>query len=97
MYMSSFTNSAKFDYDSIMIYDSIRSAPTFYGPFKESGPWMTRKADGQDTGELVWQGGNSDAGKAKLSAGDIARVAQLYQRNDAGAEQLRNLADWGPR
>ena len=96
-YINNFLHSREFDYDSIMIYDSVKTAAMMWGPHRVSGYVMTRKANGQDTGQPFWQGGNADAGNAQLSAGDIARVAQLYQKNDARGQQLKNLPAWSPR
>jgi hypothetical protein len=62
-------HSTKFDYKSIMIYNSLRDGrPNDRPIFKTRG------------GELIWQGGNADPKLGCLSQLDIERVALLYPK-----------------
>ena len=67
---STFVTSQAFDFDSIMIYNS------YSGSVDEDDPkkWVLVRKDNKTP---VWMGGNEDPTKASVSAGDIARVAQL--------------------
>ena len=84
--MHNYVQSTQFDPLSIMIYssDSNTVAEDKYVI------WLK-------TGEPVWMGGSWDPAKAAISAGDIARVAQLYpsgtdEGNAAKAEDV-----WGQK
>jgi hypothetical protein len=62
-------NSVAFDYESIMIYGSYMGTASI-----EGRPAFTRK----DNGGLIAMGGNPDKTLAKVSRGDVARIAMLY-------------------
>lgn len=47
------------------------------------------------SGGDVWMGGDPDPGKARISAGDIARVAQLYPSGKEEGKQKQDLGVWG--
>ena len=97
--------SKKFDFKSMIIYDSNAGTA---GERDESRVFPMFRKDGVD----VWQGGNRDPGKAKISDGDIARIAQLYpipkysgdnadkkKKNQAAMEEnvkAMDLKTWGP-
>ena len=80
----------QFDYDSIMIYSSYDGIPQM-DQEDRTGPTILRK----DTFNPVWMCGSDEPNDAKLSAGDIARIAQLYPLDNAAAEAARDEADWG--
>lgn len=87
---SSYTFSSKFDYDSIMIYSSTMATPE--GSTKYS---ITRKTGNGK--EPVWMGGSGDKAKAAPSAGDIARVAMLYDNHSPECEKAKDGGNWGQR
>nr|OQO19032.1 hypothetical protein B0A51_12936 [Rachicladosporium sp. CCFEE 5018] len=103
-----FFMSAKFDYDSIMIYSSFQMCssrslppPPNAGrhdvgdkPFMVAFPYgSTKKSDRF----MLYQGGAGDAKDAKVSAGDIARIAQLYPKGTKDGDDAKDLANWGPK
>ena len=69
---NNYETSDPFDYESIMIYDSNSNT------INTDKYAITRKSDGSP----VWMGGNQNPGQAAVSAGDIARIAQLYPLHD---------------
>ncbi|OQO04361.1 hypothetical protein B0A48_10972 [Cryoendolithus antarcticus] len=70
-----YQNSQKFDYDSIMIYDSFSGSPAGTN-LDDHKKWVLAKKDGS----AVVQGGDVDAAKAKVSEGDVKAVARLYPK-----------------
>ncbi|OQO05317.1 hypothetical protein B0A48_09085 [Cryoendolithus antarcticus] len=99
-----FFMSAKLDYDSIMIYSSFqmcssRSLPPPPNPGRHDvgdKPAMvgfpygsTQKSDRF----MLYQGGAGDAKDAKVSAGDIARIAQLYPKGTKDGDDAKDLAN----
>lgn len=81
----SFVWSNKFDYDSIMIYNSNANTPDDADP-KDPKTWVLARKDGKP----VWQGGSQRAADAEISTGDIARVMALYPK---GGAKLKS-SDW---
>ncbi|KAK4505332.1 hypothetical protein PRZ48_003295 [Zasmidium cellare] len=78
--------SDKFDFDSIMIYSSSDLAKE-----EEKRP-MVRRSDRSD----FYMGGSPDDDKVSISAGDIARVAQLYDNGTPECKQAQDGGNWGP-
>lgn len=82
-----------FDYESIMIYDanlmSKDKAGKKYVLFKR-GP-------NGGIGDPVWMGGgvNGDPETTQVSAGDIARIAMLYNSGTAENAAAQDTS-WGP-
>lgn len=66
-----YVSGGSIDFDSIMIYPSIRHATTGYGTL-----WRKDKARGQLLS--IYPGGHPDITKTSVSAGDIVRVKELY-------------------
>lgn len=79
------TFSEQFDFNSIMIYDSDALADD------EEKPVMVRRSDGG----LIHAGGNADPGKVTISAGDIARVAMLYDNGTPECRAAQDGGNWG--
>lgn len=77
--------SNKFDYESIMIYNSNANTPDDADP-KDPKTWVLARKDGKP----VWQGGSQRAADAEISAGDIARVMALYPK---GGAKMKS-SDW---
>ncbi|KAI5367856.1 Putative peptidase M12A, metallopeptidase, catalytic domain superfamily [Septoria linicola] len=80
-----FEASAKFDYDSIMIYSSDLGA---VAPGKKI---IFRK----DNKQAVYMGGDPDVTKAGISEGDVARVAQLYDAKTEAGHRAKRGEVWG--
>lgn len=78
-----------FDYDSIMIYNSHANIPSDKDGMKAEN-WALSKKDNNGP---VWQGGSEDATLAKITEGDVARVAQLYPKTDDYGAMMLNK--WG--
>lgn len=70
---TAYESSTSFDFDSIMIYNSFDFSPAGTD-VNDPKAWVLTRKDGS----AVLQGGSTDAAKAVISAGDIARVALLY-------------------
>lgn len=82
-YPVSYKSSVDFDFDSIMIYDSWMGG---YGSADEPELFvMTRKSDDSP----IWTGGSKDGVDAKITEGDIARVAQLYDARTPECEEAK--------
>ena len=87
----SYKNSQPFDYDSIMIYNSHANIPgNVDGMHPEN--WVLQRRDNVGP---VWQGGSSDPAQAKITEGDVARVAQLYPKDDGSSDQAMMPGNWG--
>lgn len=88
-FASALISSDAFDYNSIMIYDGDLMS-------SRSGKYVLyrREANGK-AGPPVWMGGgvNGKLEATKLSEGDIARVAALY---DDGTGEKVEGGEWGP-
>ncbi|KAK6433743.1 hypothetical protein LTR95_010073 [Oleoguttula sp. CCFEE 5521] len=80
-----YQNSQKFDFDSIMIYDSFSGSPAGTN-LVDHKKWVLAKKDGS----AVVQGGDVDAAKAKVSEGDVKAVARLYPK--AGVQE--GMGQW---
>lgn len=83
--------SAPFDYDSIMMYNSLANVPNGLDSSKPENWVLTRK----DNNKPVWQGGSKDPAQAKISEGDVARVAQLYDKPDGSSDEAAMWDKWG--
>ncbi|KAK6440128.1 hypothetical protein LTR95_003647 [Oleoguttula sp. CCFEE 5521] len=103
-----FFMSARFDYNSIMIYSSFQMCssrslppPPNAGrhnvgdkPVMVGYPWgLTKKSDMF----MLYQGGARDAKDARVSAGDIARIAQLYPKGTKDGDDAKDLANCGSK
>lgn len=73
-------SSGPVDFDSIMIYPTVRHAKTGHGTI-----WRKDKARGQLLS--IYIGGHPDLTKASVSAGDIARIKELYEPDPATPAQ----------
>lgn len=80
--------SDEFDFDSIMIYDSERNSRD---QARKKWPIARRSNNGQ-----IFMGGNDDEDKVSISAGDIARVAQLYDNGTPECKKAQDGGHWGP-
>jgi hypothetical protein len=83
--------SAPFDYDSIMIYNSYSNVLDSLDVSKPENWVISRK----DNGKPIWQGGSEDPAQAKITEGDIARVAQLYPSGDVAGDEAGMWDKWG--
>lgn len=83
--------SQPFDYNSIMIYNSHALVPSNVDGMKPENWALQRK----DNGGPVWQGGSTDPAQAKITEGDVARVAQLYPKDDGSSDAAMMLKEWG--
>lgn len=81
--------SAKFDPLSIMIYNSNSGSSK---PDAGKAGWVIWQKDGE---KPVYTGGSSDVAQAKISEGDVARVAQMYPLADGRDRDLEMLKTWG--
>lgn len=84
-----YVQSDSFDYDSIMIYNSHANTPI---DIDATNPktWVLKRKDGT----AVWQGGSKRAADAKITEGDIARVAQLYLKAGGATLEATGLGKW---
>ena len=80
-----------FDYDSIMMYNSHANTPSNVDGMKPEN-WVLTRVDNKGP---VWQGGSEDAKQAKITEGDVARVAQLYPKTDGSSYGAMALDKWG--
>lgn len=83
------TYSTQYDLDSIMQYSSFQNS---IGSETLTHPVFVRK----DNDQPVPMGGMFAPEDAKLSAGDIARIAQMYPQHDPSAEAVgaMGLGTW---
>jgi hypothetical protein len=79
-----------FDYDSIMMYNSHANVMDGLDVSKPENWVLSRK----DNGKPVWQGGSEDRAQAKITEGDIARVAQLYPTPDHSSDGPAMWEKW---
>jgi hypothetical protein len=79
-----------FDYDSIMMYNSHANVMDGLDVSKPENWVLSRK----DNGKPVWQGGSEDPAQAKITEGDIARVAQLYPTPDHSSDGPAMWEKW---
>ena len=86
-----YKNSGPFDYDSIMIYNSHAHVPSNVDGMKAEN-WVLQRRDNNGP---VWQGGSSDPAQARITEGDVARVAQLYPKDDGSSDDAMKLDKWG--
>lgn len=91
-----FVWSHKFDYDSIMMYNSYDSTPA-HVDIKDHRTWVLARKDGSP----VWQGGSERPVDAAISEGDISRVMVLYPKDDDnhqndGSGASKKSDDWDP-
>lgn len=77
---TSYTLSDHFDYDRIMM---LLGSPNNI---------LVRKDNGQPT----IMGGSSDPAKSKISEGDVARIAMLYNAHTEVCTAAMNGTNWGP-
>lgn len=83
-----------FDWQSIMIYGSYQSASDDDEDFP-AGAVLQGKVQGAGENFFeFYQGGNVDPANAGNSAGDIARIAQLYDKGTQDGTTAMNLATW---
>jgi hypothetical protein len=80
-----------FDYDSIMMYNSHANVQDSLNGSKPENWVLSRK----DNGKPVWQGGSEDPAQAKITEGDIVRVAQLYPTPDHSSDGPAMWDKWG--
>lgn len=86
----------------MMMYGSTEDVRA--GGEKDPEQWPLARLQGNADGTKpkrvgVWMGGNQDASKAKISVGDIARVAQLYPKpglKEDQAKKAKGLPLWEP-
>lgn len=93
--MSNEVYSTQFDMNSIMIYSST------FGSIdpKDKTKWtiVQRDSNGQpDMSKPIWEGGSEDPANSKLTAGDIARIAQMYPKDLPDGVAAQDLIHWGP-
>ena len=81
--------STAFDYESIMIYNSHANTP-LSAKANDPNTWTLSRKDGG----AIWQGGSERATEAKISEGDIARVAQFYPKADGSSDQSMRSGRW---
>ncbi|KAI7313889.1 hypothetical protein KC315_g11530 [Hortaea werneckii] len=82
--------STKFDAFSIMNYNSWTGSSKPEAKGKEG--WVIWQKDGD---KALFMGGAEDAIQAKVSEGDVARVAQMYPLADGGSKDLQETGIWG--
>lgn len=83
-------SSVDFDYDSIMIYDCWMGG---WGGPDDRKDWVFSR---RDNGEGVWCGGSKDGIDARITEGDIARIAQLYDNGTPECQAAqRGEHGWG--
>lgn len=88
----SYKSSVDFDYDSIMIYDSWMGG--YGGPDDPPERWVLKRNDNSGLG--VWTGGSKDGVDAKITEGDIARIAQLYDNGTPECQAAKvGTHGWG--
>ncbi|KAK6441463.1 hypothetical protein LTR95_002319 [Oleoguttula sp. CCFEE 5521] len=102
-----FFMSARFDYDSIPIYSSFQMCSSRSLPPPGAGrhnvgdkPVMVAYPYGSKVKSdmfMLYQGGARDAKDAKVSAGDVARIAHLYSKGTKDGDDAKDLANWGPK
>ncbi|SMR47917.1 unnamed protein product [Zymoseptoria tritici ST99CH_1A5] len=82
-------HSTSFDYSSIMIYDSDLCVKTR----NANKNVLVRR----DNGGEVWMGGGvgADPAKTKVSRGDVARVAMLYESGTEENREAQRGVGWG--
>jgi len=87
--------SGPFDYDSIMIYGSYDGARNTNPNFPNDAVLVGLRP-GPNDGKYnqLFYGGNRDLTKAGISAGDLARVAQLYNKGTPEGDAAKNLPTW---
>ncbi|KAM3422859.1 hypothetical protein BST61_g341 [Cercospora zeina] len=89
--LASAQSSEDFDYDSIMIYDSYMGGD---GQPDEEKKWVIRRRDDESP---VWMGGSKD-GHAKITEGDVAAIAHLYDAKTPECEAAKTGEnDWSPQ
>ncbi|KAK3117296.1 hypothetical protein LTR53_001477 [Teratosphaeriaceae sp. CCFEE 6253] len=84
--------SRPFDFTSIMIYSSYGQARDQDENFPDGTVLVGVDAD--DKYFELWMGGNADPKLARVSAGDLARVAQLYNMGTPDGTTAQNLPTW---
>ncbi|KAI7163914.1 hypothetical protein KC349_g1077 [Hortaea werneckii] len=82
--------STKFDAVSIMNYNSWTGSSKPEAKGKEG--WVIWQKEGD---KALFMGGAEDAKQAKISEGDVARVAQMYPLPEGGSEDLQKIGVWG--
>ncbi|RMY24308.1 hypothetical protein D0867_01469 [Hortaea werneckii] len=82
--------STKFDAVSIMNYNSWTGSSKPEAEGKEG--WVIWQ---KDRDKALFMGGAEDAKAAKISEGDVARVAQMYPLPEGGSEDLQKIGVWG--
>ena len=82
--------STKFDAVSIMNYNSWTGSSKPEAKGKEG--WVIWQKDGN---KALFMGGAEDAKAAKISEGDVARVAHMYPLPEGGSEDLQKIGVWG--
>ena len=92
----SYTYSTKFSTGSIMhyAYNTAAKKPNS----KDPKDWVLsrKKVEGGKVVEVpLYIGGDADPVKAKLSVGDIARVAQLYPKANGASKAAMRMDKWG--
>lgn len=50
----------------------------------------------KDTGQPTLMGGSSDPSKSRVSSGDVARIAMLYDAHTEACTAAMNGTNWGP-
>lgn len=83
--------SEEFDYESIMIYDADLMSRDKNGKKYV----LFRRTQSGGIGAPVWMGGgvDGDPTKTQVSAGDVARIAMLY---NSGTPENTQAQDWHP-
>ncbi|KAK5120396.1 hypothetical protein LTR85_006335 [Meristemomyces frigidus] len=92
----SFLVSTQFDYASITIYSSYQMADdaSELPNFPDGAVLIGQPPGVGETPLIIWQGGNADPAQAGISAGDIARVAQLYDKGTLDGTTAMNTQTW---
>ncbi|PPJ56005.1 hypothetical protein CBER1_03368 [Cercospora berteroae] len=89
--IASAQSSEDFDYDSIMIYDSCLGGD---GKPDDEEKWVIKRRDDDSP---VWTGGSKE-GHAKITEGDIAAIAHLYDARTPQCEAAKTGEnDWSPQ
>ncbi|KAK4549990.1 hypothetical protein LTR36_002957 [Oleoguttula mirabilis] len=81
--------STQFDYNSIMIYGS-QSLSISPG---DDSKLVLEGINGSP--RIFYEGGNANYALAKISDGDIARVAQLYEKGTPDGDKAKDPGNWG--
>ncbi|KAF2216353.1 hypothetical protein CERZMDRAFT_116394 [Cercospora zeae-maydis SCOH1-5] len=90
--LSSAKSSVDFDYNSIMIYDCF---PGEAGDVKDPKTWVLRRLHDDLP---FWTGGSMSARNTRITEGDIAAIAHLYDAKTPECEAAKTgKNDWSPQ